>query len=364
MIKNVLKLLLVQLLIATLGYLIYASRTIILYFIVSAAIALIGRPLVKLLGRITWRGKQMGEGLRAFITMLLMLTTLSTTLGVFLPMIFQEITHLSQMDVKEIRIALEPGMEWLNSINAQYGGNGAPHIDDSFFLEYIYESLDIKAISGIFNKLLGVFGNFLIAVFSVAFMTFFMLKEEDIIGALVIMITPRSKEAQISRILANIRYTLSRYFLGLLLQVTAITTCVFIGLSIFGVKNALLIAFFTGVANLIPYIGPWIGATFGLFIIVSNNIELGWVEIIRPKIIGLLITVVITQLLDNYVFQPTIFSNSINAHPMEVFIVILVAGTVGGVLGMIAAVPVYAIIRISVIALNREFRILERIKEK
>ncbi len=136
----------------------------------------------------------MGEGVRAFITMLVMLTTLSAAIERFLPMIFKEISHLSQMNVKEICIALQPAMEWINSVNVKFGGNSASRIDDALILEYIYESLDIKALSGIFNKMLGVFGNFLIAVFSVVSMTFFLLKEKDIISTLVLTITPGSKE--------------------------------------------------------------------------------------------------------------------------------------------------------------------------
>jgi predicted PurR-regulated permease PerM len=69
-------------------------------------------------------------------------------------------------------------------------------------------------------------------------------------------------------------------------------------------------------------------------------------------------------MIDNYVFQPAIFSNSINAHPLEIFIVILVAGSLGGVLGMIAAIPVYSFLRIVFREMNRELRWLERLKQR
>jgi predicted PurR-regulated permease PerM len=144
----------------------------------------------------------------------------------------------------------------------------------------------------------------------------------------------------------------------------AITTCIFIGLQIVGVENALLIAVFTGIVNLVPYLGPWIGASFGIFILVANNIDASFVDVIEPKIIGMLIVFATTQLIDNYLFQPAIFSNSINANPLEIFVVILVAGSLGGVTGMIAAIPVYSFIRIVFKEMNKEFRWLQRIKER
>jgi predicted PurR-regulated permease PerM len=364
MIRKAIQLLLVLVAIFTTGYVLYQSFTIVLYFVVAAVLALIGRPIMRVLAMPQIKGRRLGEAARAFITMLFMVLVLTAIVGVFLPMIVKEASHLAQMDGNEVRRTFEPGLQWLNDVSTRFGGADARRYSYTELLEYVFNSLDISMITNVFNTILGAFGNFLIAVFSVAFITFFMLKERDMIGFLVLSVTPGSKEEQVKRVLHNVRHTLSRYFLGLLVQVTAIATCMYIGLSIFGIKNALLIAFFTGLANLIPYIGPWIGACFGAFIIVANGIELSLADYIQPRLYGLLISVIATQLLDNYVFQPTIFSNSINAHPLEVFAVILVAGTLGGVAGMVAALPVYAVIRIGAIEVNREWRILERIKSR
>jgi predicted PurR-regulated permease PerM len=101
-----------------------------------------------------------------------------------------------------------------------------------------------------------------------------------------------------------------------------------------------------------------------MFIVVSNNISASFVDVVQPKLMGLVVVYAITQMLDNYIFQPTIFSNSIHAHPLEIFLVILIAGTLGGIIGMVIAIPLYAFMRIVFIEMNREFGFIERLKAR
>ncbi|NEN23096.1 AI-2E family transporter [Cryomorpha ignava] len=192
----------------------------------------------------------------------------------------------------------------------------------------------------------------------------FFLKDKNTIRKLVLAISPMRMEKAVDQIFVNTNKILSRYFLGLLVQIVAITTCVYIGLSIVGVQNALLIATFTGIANLVPYLGPWIGASFGAFILLANNIAYSFSDVVGPKMLGLVLVFTITQLLDNYIFQPAIFSNSIKAHPLEIFLVILIACSLGGILGMVAALPVYSFLRIVFTEMNREFSWLDSIKSR
>lgn len=362
--KTVLKLLAAIGLVVLVMWILWEGKTILFYFVISIVVSLIGRPLFKLLGKIEIAGRRLPAALSAMLTLIALMALLVGVVGVFFPMLMREAQVLYNLNYSELRASLGPVIERINANLYNLGLSDDAYMSEGAMLEYIFESIDFRSIPTILNSILGVFGNVLIAFFSVAFMTFFLLRDQMIVPRLILTLTPGSHEDSAKRIITNTRKTLSRYFLGLLLQVTSITLCIWIGLSIIGVKNALLIAFFTGLANLIPYLGPWIGATFGLIIMISNNLGFSFYEVIMPKFYGMLIVFAITQLLDNYVFQPVIFSNSINAHPLEIFIVILLAGTLGGVLAMVAAIPVYAFIRIVAIELNREFMILEGIKRK
>lgn len=347
-----------------LGWLIYESSTIILYVIFSSVVALIGRPIYHLFEKVKVRGKQLPGVLMAALTIFSIFGIFALIIGFFLPAILMEAKLLSTIDVDKIQAVLQPSVAWINDMSHAFNMNKNATIEENDVIAYLLNSVDMGFIPNLVNSIVGLFGNFLIALFSIAFISFFFIRDQNMMTRLILLLTPKSLENSAITIVNNTHKTLSRYFIGLVIQVAAITLCVFIGLSIIGVKNALLIAFFTGIANLVPYLGPWIGATFGTFILIANNIDYSYIDVIQPKILGLIAVFGITQMLDNYIFQPTIFSSSINAHPLEIFLVILVAGTIGGVGGMIAAIPVYAFLRIVFQEMDKEFKWLETIKEK
>lgn len=345
-------------------WVLWEGRTILLYFLVASVIALIGRPLLNALEKIRVRGKHLPRALNAILALLILAGAVFGIIGVFFPLLMREAQVLYGINFSEVKDSLSPAISNANRFLENLGFNQFAGMNEGAFLEYVFGSIDFRSLPSVINNVLGLFGNALIAVFSVAFMTYFLLRDEGILPRIILAVTPGSHEKSAKHIIDRTRRTLTRYFIGLVLQVTAITLCVWIGLSMIGVKNALLIGFFTGLANLIPYLGPWIGATFGVIIMVSNNMGMGFYEVIVPKFYALLAVFAATQLIDNYVFQPLIFSTSIHAHPLEIFIVILVAGSLGGILAMVAAIPTYAFIRIVLIELNREFGVLEAIKRR
>jgi len=362
--RRVLRFLFLLGLIVLFGWLIYQTTTIILYIILSLVVALIGRPIYGLFDKIQFKHKHLPDVVKAGLTLVAIFGILGGIIAVFIPMVFKEAQLLTNIDLAQVEDALTPALEWFNAIIHQLNIDPNSKFNEGEMISYLFERLELSALPDLLNSIAGTLGSLLIAIFSVAFITFFFLKDKDLLTDLVIQLVPRSKENRIQNILMNTRNTLSRYFLALLLQVIAISTCIFVGLKIAGIENALLIAVFTGVVNLIPYIGPWIGASFGIFILVANNIDASFTQVIEPKLIGLLIVFACTQLIDNYVIQPTIFSSSINAHPLEIFVVILVAGTLGGVVGMVSAIPVYSFLRIVFQEMNKEFLWLKQIKER
>ena len=124
--------------------------------------------------------------------------------------------------------------------------------------------------------------------------------------------------------------------------------CYFIWLCahIFGIDNALIIAFLCAVLNIIPYIGPLIGSILAAILTMISNLGGDFQTEILPLTIYVLIGFWIVQIIDNNVSQPLIFSSSVNSHPLEIFLVILIAGFMSGILGMILAVPIYTILKV------------------
>jgi len=140
-----------------------------------------------------------------------------------------------------------------------------------------------------------------------------------------------------------------------------VATLTTIALSLLGVKNCLLIGMFAGLMNVIPYVGPLIAAAFGILIGVTSNLELEFYTQLLPLVYKIAFTFLAIQLIDAIIFQPLVISNIVKAHPLEIFLVILIAGTLTGIGGMIIAVPVYTILRIIAKEFLNNFKIVQQL---
>ncbi len=228
----------------------------------------------------------------------------------------------------------------------------------------IFTAFNPGQIPQLFSTLIGFMGNLLIAIMSIFFIAFFFLKEQGLFLNALQAIVPSKYEKEVIHALDDSSRLLRRYFVGVSIQVTTITVFVSIVLTVFGVKNALLIAFFAALINVIPYLGPVIGATFGVLITISSNLDLPFYEEMLPLVFIVIGTFAAMQFLDNFILQPFIFSNSVSAHPLEIFIVILVGAKLSGIVGMVLAIPVYTVIRVIAKSFLSEFRLVQKLTKK
>ena len=143
--------------------------------------------------------------------------------------------------------------------------------------------------------------------------------------ALLIFI-PDKNEERFQKSLEMIKNLLSRYFLGLLMQISILFVIYTTVLLIFGVQNAIVIAFLCAILNLIPYIGPLIGGVLMLNLTMTSNLSLDFRTEIIPTTIYVMIGYIFAQLVDNFFSQPFIFSKSVKSHPLEIFLVIVIGG--------------------------------------
>lgn len=219
--------------------------------------------------------------------------------------------------------------------------------------------LNPQLIQGIFTSTIGTFGDIVIGLMSVLFIAFFFLKEQGLFYDMIKAAVPNQYEPKVQVAIDGTTNLLIRYFDGILLQMTIITIFVSASLSLLGIKNSLLIGALAALMNVIPYIGPILGAGFAVLITVSSNIEVPFYDELLPQIIKVCITFVVMQLLDNFVIQPNIFSKSVKAHPLEIFLVVLIGAQLGGVLGMVLAIPVYTIFRVVGKVFLSEFKVIQ-----
>ncbi len=172
------------------------------------------------------------------------------------------------------------------------------------------------------------------------------MKDSRLLHNGLMVIVPDETEDRFAASLEKIEDLLSRYFIGLVTQITILFVLYTIILLIFGVDNALVIAFLCALLNLIPYVGPLIGGALMLVLTMTSHLDQDFQTQILPTTIYVMIGYVIAQLVDNFFSQPFIFSQSVKSHPLEIFLIIIIGGILFGVTGMIVAVPMYTAIKV------------------
>jgi predicted PurR-regulated permease PerM len=163
----------------------------------------------------------------------------------------------------------------------------------------------------------------------------------------------------------SVSHLLRRYFIGLLFEVFMVMLLNTIGLSIVGIEfnHAVVIGLFCGLLNVIPYLGPWMGAIVGLLIGMALNINADFMSQTLPLLGFMVIVFSSVQVIDNVLFQPLIYSSSVKSHPLEIFLVIIAAGSLAGIIGMILAIPVYTIIRVIAKEFFENMKIVRKLTE-
>ena len=193
------------------------------------------------------------------------------------------------------------------------------------------------------------------------FISFFFLKDSRLFESGVLTFIPDNKESRWKTSSTKIKDLLSRYFVGLIFQILILFIIYTIGLLIIGVENAIVIAFLCALLNLIPYVGPLIGAFLMLTLTMTSNLGESFSDIILPKTFWVFVVFIIGQLIDNFGSQPIIFSKSVKSHPLEIFLVILIAGILFGVVGLIIAIPAYTAIKVILKEFLSENKIVKKL---
>ncbi len=353
--------------IVLLGLLVWRFSNIVAYILIASVLSLIARPLVHLLGRIRIGKWRIPVSLRALVTLLTIWVVFFSFFKIFIPLVANEAQELSNVDTALVIEAFEKPIEnmevWYDKMNI--GGNDALSLREEL-QEGLASVLNINVISDLIATAASILGNFAWALFAISFITFFLLREEKLITSYIVTIVPEKKVEAFQHALESTKQLLRRYFVGILLQMTGILTLVTVGMTIVGVgfRLGLVIGLVAAVLNIIPYLGPWIGAVVGIILGVAANLDLDFATQLLPLMGYITLVFAITQITDNLVFQPVIFGTSVYAHPIEIFLVIMMAGSLAGIVGMILAIPTYTVLRVFAKEFFNNFRVVQKLTEK
>lgn len=325
----------------------YFIRGILLYMIIAAILTMILRPLDRRMERMRLKRRKVPRAIRAISLLCLVYVIVFAFISIFIPLIVNEINIISNVDQAQVTKALHEPLTQLQELFANYQQTQPNQVTlEQYTQQYLSQLMNVAEVSTLANGVVSIIGGFLVAFFSISFFTFFFIKDGDVILHMLLLLVPQGKVKSIRNIIRDTQTMLTKYFTGVLIDVIFVSTFVSIGMALLGIQNALIIGIFAGIMNIIPYVGPLIGGAFAIIVGISTNLTLDFYDGMLPLVVKIFFVFVAMNLTDGFLVQPYIFSNRVKAHPLEIFTVILIAGSLAGIGGMVAAVPVYTVLRI------------------
>jgi len=319
-----------------LGSFLFAIRSVIIYIVIAGILSLVARPIIVFLRK----RLKFPNTIAVIFTMFLMLGILSGLIGLFVPLVTEQGKSLSLLEVDQLQKNIQ---EIFNQTTTYFSSKGIDVIRELKNLDFITQ---FKEIPNLLNAILGALGSLSVGLFSVLFISFFFMKDSQLLAKGLLTIIPNGTEKRFSKSLETINNLLSRYFIGLLFQITILFILYTLILLIFGIDNAIVIAFLCALLNLIPYIGPMIGAVIMFVLSMTGSIGQDFQSEIVSTSLWILFWYFIAQFIDNFLSQPLIFSKTTKSHPLEIFLIIIIGGILFGVVGMITAVPLYTALKV------------------
>ncbi len=345
------------------GVLLWYFHSAVIYILISAVLAIMGRPVVRALSSLKVGKFSLPRSVSALITLLLMWVALGVFCSVVIPVVVSKVSSLASLDLRSVFSTIQEPLERV----AEYlGGVFAMPGDSVSFSEIIVgwlrKVLNYDTINTAFSSVVDVTLSLAVAFFSISFITFFFLKEDGLFYKMVSALFPERYKDNVTRALDKITLLLSRYFTGLLFESLILMTVVSVVLLSFGmgIENACFIGVIMGTLNVIPYAGPVMGGLASVFVGIAAPIDGCTIGYTIAVIVGSLLVI---KGLDDFILQPTLYSERVNAHPLEVFIVILVAGSVGGILGMLLAIPSYTVLRVFAKEFFSQYTLVKQLTE-
>ena len=335
---------------AVVGLLCWYFRNVLIYIVLAIVVSLLSRPLARFLGKVRIKNRYVPDWLSSLLSILCVLGGFILIVTQVIPVvtgIIKEASFFSNLRLFDGTIA-DTVNGWAISI---FPSLGKDFDAISVLVDYLKGTFSDISITGILGSMASAMVNLVIGLFSVVFISFFLVKDPKLVAKVAAALVPDRIEDSVMEAIGDIEHLLSRYFVGLTLEMIAVAFFNFLGLWLIariGPTYALGIAFIAGILNILPYVGPLIGEVLGVALCLVLKYGAGIGLDVNFMVFAVIVFAIMlsVQFIDNFVLQPIIYSTSIQSTPLEIFIVLLVSGHVGGILGMLAAIPIYTVIRV------------------
>ena len=343
--------------IGVVGCIIWYLWEVVLYILVAAVLSLVGRPLVSYLTRINIFGYTISRTVAAALTLVVMWLVIGALGMLFIPLLYGKVNEFASLDWTSVTAVVESSLVNLESLIERVFVIEITDIGETF-KQFMLGLVDID-VAKTFASVATVIKGVAISFFSISFITFYFMKEDNLFYRLVALFFPDRFRSNVYNALDSVTTLLSRYFGGLMAESFTLMVIISVVMTLFGMhgSDALVIGLIIGVLNVIPYAGPVIGTLLSLCIALLSPIG---GDVLHTAIV-LCSTVAVVKVVDDFIIQPTIYSDRVQAHPLEVFLCILIAGYIGGIWGMLFAIPLYTVLRVFAREFFSEYSLVQKL---
>lgn len=339
-------------------------RHIVIYLAVAAVLSLIGRPLRRWLEKLHVKNVKVPCWLASLITLIFLFIVFFSVFLLIAPLAGQITRVFTTLNLDTVAGPLSGLNNWIKEVFPKVGPDFRIEV---LAMEQLVDLVNVTTVSSFVSSISTLIADVAISLFSIFFITYFCIYQEGLITEAVAAIVPKKLEQKVITTSKEVSTLLSRYFIGILIESVCIMLLNGLGLTLLAkmeVGTAVIVAVLTGIINVVPYLGPLAGEVLAVMMALVTRSSAGFNGSLGVFLLVVLIVCLTTQLIDNYVFQPVIYSSSVKAHPLEIFLVILMAAHVWGVIGMLVAVPGYTVLRVIAGEFFSEYRFVQILTQK
>jgi predicted PurR-regulated permease PerM len=304
-----------------------------LYLVLGAVLAYLAGPLVA-----TLQGRGLPRTAATVLAFVLVLGAVVFVVVLLVPFFGAQVAAVTATLTPE-RIAAAAGS--LDATVRAYVPSVPEGAVEARVVELFEALFRREQVAAVFSSALGVLGDVAAAVVLVPFVAFFLLKDGRMIQDRMLGLVPNRFFEPTLALLAEVEATVGRYFRALFFQLLSVGVVATGLLMAVGLDGALAVGAFTALANTIPYFGPPLGFAAGAVVGIAQTGDLALVP-------GVAVAMVLTQAVDNVFFQPIYFSRAAQVHPLVILCAVLVGARLGGIVGMLAAIPALTVVLVTV----------------
>ena len=316
-------------------------QTLFAPFLIAGFLFYLLNPLVKILMKIRIKKFKVKRPLAIAVVFLLLISVLGLVISFFIPRLIEQIKslviglpgYLSELQRFLTNLFNNSHIDWLQKVDLHSYMNKFEGSLTSILKKFIL------SLTTSLGSVIGTITSVTVTLVTVPFILFYMLKDGEKLVPTVEKIFPEHNRSKVARLLHEMSATLSRYISGQMIECLFVGTFSAIGYSMTGIPYALLVGLFAGITNIIPYLGPYIGLMPALFLAFSKSL---------PTVFWVIVVCIVVQQLDGNLVYPNVIGKSLHLHPLTIIIILLVAGNIAGLLGMILGVTLYAVTKVVV----------------